>query len=72
MNLFFLAGFETSSITMSSFFYEMAQNHDIMRKAQADIDASVAKHGGFNYEAMNDMKYLENCINGKKITNKCI
>lgn len=50
----------------------MAQNHDIMRKAQADIDASVAKHGGFNYEAMNDMKYLENCINGKKITNKCI
>ncbi|XP_026462806.1 cytochrome P450 6k1-like, partial [Ctenocephalides felis] len=60
--LFLAAGFETSSMTMSSFFYEISQNPYIMKKVQNEIDTCVKRYGGFTYEALNDMKYLENCI----------
>lgn len=37
-----------------------------MKKVQNEIDTCVKRYGGFTYEALNDMKYLENCISGNQ------
>ncbi|XP_055588835.1 uncharacterized protein LOC129741152 [Uranotaenia lowii] len=60
--VFFLAGFETSSTAMSFFLYEMARNQDVQEKARNNINQVLASHGSFTYEAVHEMKYLENCI----------
>lgn len=61
--VFWLAGFETSSTTMSFCLYEIAKHPEIQRKVQAEIDEVLAKNGGnLTYDSINEMKYLEACI----------
>jgi len=56
---FFLAGFETSSSTMTFAFHEMAKQQDIQDKVREEIRAVSEKHGGkITYEAIFDMTYL--------------
>ncbi|XP_055712892.1 probable cytochrome P450 6d5 isoform X2 [Phlebotomus papatasi] len=63
VHVFFLAGFETSSTLMSFFLYEMARNHDCQEKVQKEIDEVLGSHDGkWSYEAIMEMKYLEDCI----------
>lgn len=58
--VFFAAGFETSSSTMSNVLYELAQNHKIQDKLREEIRESYAKTGGdFKYENIKEMKYLD-------------
>lgn len=45
--------------------YELSQNKEIQEKARQSIAQAIKKHGGLTYEAVNDMKYLEQCIEGK-------
>lgn len=48
----------------------MSKNQEAQRKAQEEIDAVLSRHNGIaNYEAMNEMKYLEACMDGKLKTN---
>ncbi|XP_055588836.1 probable cytochrome P450 6a13 [Uranotaenia lowii] len=62
--VFFLAAFETSSTAMSFCMYELARNPELQEKARLEIEQVLAKHGSsFTYEAIHEMKYLENCIN---------
>ncbi|XP_029710534.1 probable cytochrome P450 6d5 [Aedes albopictus] len=62
-HVFFLAGFETSSSTMSFCLYELAKNPEIQRKVQAEIDSVTALHEGkVTYDSINEMRYLECCI----------
>lgn len=61
--VFFLAGFETSSTTMSYCLYELAQNAEIQDKARKNVMDSIKKHGSLTYEAMQDMQYIDQCIN---------
>lgn len=58
--VFFVAGFETSSTTISYCLYELARNPEIQRKVQEEID-SVDR---LTFEAINQMNYLESCIDG--------
>lgn len=62
--IFFFAGFETSSSAMSYALYELAQNQEIQNKARQDVLDALEKHNNeFTYEAMQDMTYLECCVN---------
>lgn len=63
--IFFFAGFETSSTTMMFALYELALNLDMQRRLRKEIEDVLQKNDGkFTYEAMMDMKYLKQVING--------
>lgn len=67
--VFYAAGFETSSSTMSFCMYELARNPECQRKVQEEIDAISKKYNGeITYDSLAEMKYLENCIDGKSVT----
>ena len=60
--IFFLAGFETSSTTMTHCMFEFSVNENIQEKARESVKAVLAKHGSLTYDAIADMDYLEQCI----------
>ncbi|XP_031617239.1 probable cytochrome P450 6d5 [Contarinia nasturtii] len=61
--LFFIAGFETSSTTLSFCLYELAKNLEIQCRVHDEIDVAVQKHvGQLTYETLAELKYLDTCI----------
>lgn len=66
--LFFIAGFETSSTTMHFCLYELARNPDVQAKVRAEIRDVYKKNGNtVTYEAIKEMKYLGQVVDGKKM-----
>lgn len=62
--LFFIAGFETSSSTMTHLMLELCINTDLQEKARQEVQKVLKQHNNeMTYECVNDMKYLEQCIN---------
>lgn len=62
--LFFAAGFETSSSTMNFCLFELSRNLDKQKKVHEELD-KILKDTDINditYEMLNEMKYLECCI----------
>nr|CAD7610661.1 unnamed protein product [Timema genevievae] len=58
--VFFLAGFETSSTTISCCLHELAVNPDIQERLRKEVDKVLIKHGGkITYEALQDLKYMD-------------
>ncbi|NP_001352788.1 cytochrome P450 6a14 [Bombus impatiens] len=58
--IFFAAGFETSSTTISNALYELALNHDIQDKLREEIEHFAAKNDGeWKYETIKQMQYLD-------------
>ncbi|KAH1028059.1 hypothetical protein HUJ05_001463 [Dendroctonus ponderosae] len=61
--VFFIAGFETSSSTMTFTMLELAQHQDIQDKLRKEILEVLAKHDGkITYEAVMEMPYLDKVI----------
>ncbi|XP_011551074.3 cytochrome P450 6B7 [Plutella xylostella] len=61
--VFYAAGFETSSATMSFLIHELAFHQDIQQRLHDEICAVTEKHGGkLTYDALSEMTYLEMCF----------
>lgn len=64
--VFFVGGFETSSTTMTFALFELSQNQKIQDKLRDEIKTVLAKHDGkLTYDAVMEMYYLQNVIDGK-------
>ncbi|KAI9575197.1 probable cytochrome P450 6a13 [Glossina fuscipes] len=62
--VFFVAGFDTSSATMSFCLYELALNPDIQRKLREEILAVLEKYNSqITYESLKEMTYMEQVFN---------
>ncbi|XP_066516425.1 cytochrome P450 3A30-like [Hoplias malabaricus] len=57
--IFIFAGYETSSSTMSFFFYNIATNPDTMKKLQEEIDQTFPNKAPVQYDAVMNMEYLD-------------
>uniref|UniRef100_A0A0C9Q432 CYP6J1 protein n=1 Tax=Fopius arisanus TaxID=64838 RepID=A0A0C9Q432_9HYME len=64
LTVFFVGGSETSATTISNCLYEMAMNPVIQKKLRAEIREYLEKSNGeITYEGLNQMKYLDKCLN---------
>lgn len=71
--VFFAAGFETSSSTMSYAMYELAQNHSIQEKVRKEIKEVLDNTDGvITYDCIKEMSYLEKIFQGPFISRKII
>jgi cytochrome P450 family 6 len=62
--VFFIAGFETSSTTMTFALYELSKHQELQDKVREEVNAVLAKHEGkITYEAIQEMKYMDQVIN---------
>ncbi|KAI4460637.1 cytochrome p450 [Holotrichia oblita] len=59
---FFLAGFDTTSSTISNALYELCLNKSIQEKVVMEIKTTLEQHGSLTYEAIQDMKYLHKVV----------
>uniref|UniRef100_V9IJB6 Cytochrome P450 6a14 n=1 Tax=Apis cerana TaxID=7461 RepID=V9IJB6_APICE len=60
--VFFVAGFETSSSTISHALYELAQNQEIQDKLREEIREVYEKYGELTYDVIKNMKYLDKIL----------
>ena len=63
--VFFVAGFETSSTTLSFCLHELAVNPDIQDKLRDSIKLTLKKYDGkITYESLQNMPYLDQVVDG--------
>lgn len=66
--IFFLAGFETSSSTMTNALYELAQNHEIQDTVREEINREYARNdGSLTYNDIKRMYHLDKVFKGRFI-----
>lgn len=64
--IFFVAGFETSSSTISNALYELALNPDVQDKLRKEIKEFAAKNDGeWRYKTIKEMEYLGKVFQGE-------
>ncbi|KAJ8913654.1 hypothetical protein NQ315_007371 [Exocentrus adspersus] len=61
--LFFAAGFETSSTTMTFALFELSTKQEIQDKVREEIRSVLARHDGkISYDSMNELVYMKQVI----------
>jgi len=69
--MFFFAGFETSSLTLSNTLYELALNQKIQDSLREEIDEVYTKHeGDLTYDTIKKMNYLDKVVKGTSFEKK--
>jgi cytochrome P450 family 6 len=64
---FLLAGFETSSSTLSFGLYEIAVHPEVQQSLRAEILQVLRKHDGkLTYDIIQDMSYLDRVVSGEE------
>ncbi|KAG8316328.1 heme binding [Homalodisca vitripennis] len=58
----FLIGSESISNTISLVLFELCRHPDVQLKLQQEVDSMLVKCGGWSYEAVRDMVYLDQII----------
>lgn len=70
INLFFIAGFNTSATTMTNCLYELAQNVDVQNKARQMIRIAFEKYNyQLSYEMIMELPYIYQILKGILIYN---
>lgn len=63
--IFLVAGFETTSGTLSFCFHELACNQEVQKKAREHVLGVLGKYYGIlSYESLKDMTYLDQIVQG--------
>lgn len=62
---FFVAGFETTSSTLTFALYEIAKNQDVQDKIRAEVSSVLEKYQDLDYYSVSEMKYLDQVIEGE-------
>lgn len=61
--LFYIAGSETTSVSITYTLHELSHSPKVMQKLLAEIDETLAKSNGeINYDIVKGMRYLDVCI----------
>ncbi|KAH8396590.1 hypothetical protein KR215_000901 [Drosophila sulfurigaster] len=66
--VFYIAGSETTAATAAFTLYELSMSPKLLKEARDELDAVMERHqlkrgGKFTYEAVQDLKFLDLCIN---------
>lgn len=63
--VWFIGGYETSSITLTFTLFELSQNIEVQTKVQEEIVSVLNKHDGkLTYEILQEMTYLDMVVSG--------
>ncbi|KAM3864640.1 cytochrome P450 3A40-like [Diretmus argenteus] len=61
--IFLFAGYETTSSSLTFLAYNLATNPHIMTRLQEEIDSTFPDKAAVQYQALNQMEYLDSVIN---------
>ncbi|CAH0714059.1 unnamed protein product, partial [Brenthis ino] len=58
----FGAGYKSTSTTVTFLLYELAKDQQIQNRVIEEVDSYFKKHDSIDYECVNELSYLEACI----------
>ncbi|XP_045776078.1 cytochrome P450 6B1-like [Maniola jurtina] len=62
--IFYVAGYETSAITMAFMLYELAMNPPMQEKIIAEVDEVLSRHDGkITYDIISELSYMDKVFN---------
>lgn len=64
--IFMNAGTENISFTATMALYQIAKDPEIQRKLREEIDGVLAKQGSWTYQAIKDMVYMDQVLQGEE------